>query len=298
MSAQPQILTTASAAQLHEQLAGAVQALTQHSEGEVLEIGTRIGHMVEIAEAHAEALEQLRGAMRLEQLDAISAGQQSRVTAALEHILACIREQLTLVTGLADIAAHVSETYTALRRGIQSARLLGVYVRVEGANLSSGQVAIKSLAFKLSALSERMENASNDVRLLLQVLQEALPALQKRLREGISHCEELRRQMAAHGRAISKATVALSSELEQRFSDCMNQVQLAISASHRALSALQFQDPMIQSMQRLDPLAAEARQASGDPEAGPFYYGAGFASDAAHALDTEPAPPAGEAILF
>lgn len=286
---------------LHQAIATALRDLSTYSEREVLEIGGRVGHMVELAEAHVETLNGLQDTLQLDRLGELSQEQHQRLTGVLDRIAVCMRAQMEQVEALSEIATHVLATHMSLRRGIQSARLLSVHVRVEGAVLASQGMEINGLAAKLLALGQRMEGASEDVVALIGVLSEALPALLRRLREGLVRSEELRRSMWRHSRSINKAAAQLSGGLSDRFAACLKQVERAVSASHRALSALQFQDPMIQALQRLDPLMAEARRDSGELDAEPFYFGAGFAHDAAHALyrdDEEDAPAAGEALLF
>jgi hypothetical protein len=272
---------------LHEALALRLQDLTQFSESEVLAVGDRVAHMVELAESHAASLASLQENLRLDELAQLSTSHKDRLLGLLERVNVCLVEQMEQVEALSEIASHVLATHLALRRGIQSARLLGVHVRVEGAVLDVDGLEVSDLADKLETLGKRMESASADVVTLLSVLQEALPALLRRLRDGLVHTEELRRAMVRHGRAISQASHSLSKTLTERFGRCLTQVEKAVKACHRALSALQFQDPVMQTLQRLDPLAAEARVAEGDSHATPYFYGAGFAADAACALDSE-----------
>lgn len=286
---------------LHEALALRLQDLTRFSESEVLAVGDRVAHMVELAEAHAESLASLQENLSLHELADLSASHKDRLLGLIEKVNACLSEQMGEVEALSEIATHVLATHLALRRGIQSARLLGVHVRVEGAVLDGDGLEVSDLANKLETLGKRMETASDDVVTLLSVLQEALPALLRRLRDGLIHTEELRRAMGRHGRAISQASHHLSQTLTERFGRCLMQVEKAVKACHGALSALQFQDPVMQALQRLDPLAAEARMAEGDTEARPFFYGAGFAADAACALDEEDnelAMASGQSLFF
>lgn len=286
---------------LHQALALRLQDLTQFSETEVLAVGDRVAHMVELAEAHASSLALLQDNLRLDDLAELSTSHKDRLLGLIEKVNACLGEQMEQVEALSEIASHVLATHLALRRGIQSARLLGVHVRVEGAVLDGDGLEVSDLANKLETLGKRMETASDDVVTLLSVLQEALPALLRRLRDGLVHTEDLRRSMGRHGRAVSQASHQLSLTLTERFGRCLAQVEKAVRACHGALSALQFQDPVMQALQRLDPLAAEARQAEGDAEASPFFYGAGFAADSACALDEdegELAMASGESLFF
>lgn len=286
---------------LHEALALRLQDLTRFSESEVLAVGDRVAHMVELADAHVASLASLQENLRLHELAELSTSHKDRLLGLIEKVNACLTEQMNQVEALSEIATHVLATHLALRRGIQSARLLGVHVRVEGAVLDVDGLEVSDLANKLETLGKRMEAASADVVTLLSVLQEALPALLRRLRDGLVHTEDLRRAMGRHGRAISRASHKLSLALTERFDLCLAQVEKAVTACHGALSALQFQDPVMQALQRLDPLAAEARIAEGDAGAKPFFYGAGFAADAACALDTdddEPAMAAGQSAFF
>lgn len=292
------------AALLHDSLAQTLVELTDHSQQEVLEIGNRIGHMVELAEGYAVTIDALNQNLQLDSLAALSSEQQERLGAILDRIQAGIQEQLRVISGLLDTATNITTTLTTLRRGIQSARLLSVYVRIEGATLNTGRVEVNSLAGKLAALCERMERASDGVSTLLGVLLESLPTLEQRLQNGLKSCDEQRHAVMLHATAITKGAGLLSGELEERFTTCRANVQQTINASHQALSSLQFQDPMIQSLQRLDPLAAEARCASGEPDATPVEFAAGFDSAAAfRSSGTEPAESAsdvdaGELILF
>ena len=75
-------------AALHASLAQTLVTLTEHSQREVLEIGNRIGHMVELAEGYAETIDRLNHSLQLESLAALSSAQQQRLTAILDRCLA------------------------------------------------------------------------------------------------------------------------------------------------------------------------------------------------------------------
>lgn len=286
---------------LHEELALSLQELTGFSEAEVLAVGDHVAHMVTLAESHAASLDLLQETLLLEELSEFSTDHRLRLVGLIDKVNLCLVEQMSQVEALSEITTHMLATHLALRRGIQSARLLSVHVRVEGAVLDGEGLEVSDLASKLETLGKRMESASEDVVGLLSVLQDALPDLLRHLRDGLVRTEELRRAMDRHGRSIRVASKSLSSNLTERFGRCMLQVEKAVKACHGALSALQFQDPVMQSLQRLDPLAAEARLAEGEADAQPYFYGAGFAAESACALDEvdeEMAVASGESLFF
>ena len=269
---------------IHRALALSLQDLTRFSEAEVLAVGDRVARMVEMAEAHAESLSGLQENLRLDELGELGTGHKGRLLGLIEKVNACLVEQMVQVETLSEIASDVLATHLTLRRGVQSARLLGVHVRVEGAVLDIDGLKVSDLAEKLRTLSERMEAASADVVGLLSVLQEALPMLLRHLRDGLVHTENLGRALGRHGRAISQASHNLSQTLTERFGRCLTQVEKAVESCRGALGALQFQDPVMQALQHLDPLAASARVAEGDADATAYFYAAGFGADAARAL--------------
>jgi len=296
-------------ADVHLRVVDILRDLTSRSEQGILVAGQSLSAVVGIGREVAEA--------SVQAVDALRVRQESDVPARLDSIDHALHDYIRAVTTSLDEEARVLaamraeldriEQAAAALEGIAgSSRMLAVCAEIETAQLSD-----RSARGRFDSTVSEMRKLS----VLVEELRQSLAARSADLRAEVRDLEAGSAALKAELEDVVQAVTAQIERIDgaghtllQRLADLDEQARATtdalVSASMDGLTALQFQDPMIQELQRLDALVGSLTdpEAASDDEV-PLSYSVNLGDRADLSLvedddDEDTALDAGDLLLF
>ena len=277
-----------------------VEDAARVSESGVLEVGKALGTLISESRSQTNDLMQvlphLEGSGEASGIrDAIE-----RQTSVVQAFVSALMDRAHRQNQLADQASKLTDAIASLARDVGGiaikARLLSLNARIECGRLGESGKAMTVVASEIRQVSSSVAKANADIAELASQLNELLPKVARSSAELHDTSNEFRGDFeaslgatqASYGELIGvvKGTVERSQARSERM----------LEEAQQALSALNFQDPMVQQLRELATMI-EQRAGGGGPS--DLRIGTELSSGAAFA---EPAPiamaRAGEVDLF
>ncbi len=290
----------------HEGLVRTLSDTTRLSEAAILVIGEQLDIIVQQAQAHAAQTSAL-----LSRVSGEGEGEQlvARIRSHREDMQRFEEEFTRLATEQAELADEALEHCLRLQlvnRSISEVAMAGtilvLQVRVEAAQLEGTAIDLSSIAESLSTLNDQIAQVSDRVDNLVHTLRRTLPAIieQTRLLKQVARKSTV--ELARQSRAVESGTQALKYRLTRSLETAGEELARILERSQQALSCFQFQDPMIQDLQRLDGIIAQTRTAcagalGSDQRFQPLSYATNL-GDLGEVGDEGASMDSGELLLF
>jgi hypothetical protein len=244
--------------ELHEEVIDRVDDAVAIGERGVLAAGDLLGAIVREALAQGEETSGL-----------LAHTNASKVTEALEQEAVNAEKHIAAMDGiLSNLSAQTSaaikttqaigQTVGGFREVLMSTRMVGISLRIEVARLPNhGDLAV--IPDQLRSLGEEIESLTGELESLIASLRAVLPALEASNTRVARARNLVRVQVADSVAALGNVTRAMchaAAAVISNRSDTTATIRLRCEA---ALSRLQFFDPMVQNLQRLDTLISDYR---------------------------------------
>lgn len=279
-----------------------IKEASEISEREALSVGQLLGKIMEVAQRQHASLEN-----SLDQFSDSSEGSIRQVAAAqseaianyLARLSSLINEQLELTKLAALQCEQISKAGSTIEQATIEARILSLNARITAAQNNSGGAAFAAIASEMQALSQTITQANALVGTLATELNKQLPLI---ARQAAAMGEENSRFsgiLHGHISRVEETTRKLEGTLRDTiYSGSAHYAQI-LRASQRAVSHLQYQDPMVQRLRRtcleLESIV-RPEGAEGNEENPPAQTAEAMAAEAVSAeSDME---PGGEVLLF
>jgi methyl-accepting chemotaxis protein len=230
-----------------------VLAVRKVSEQEVLAVGTAVQAIVSQSQ---KALANVSDSM-----DRIGDKNES-VRAQVLELRAHITEQDQTVERAMDRTTDIAKAGAAIKAMAAASRLLALNARVEAARLDSEhRVAFGVIADEMRELAKEVEAANRSVGQLAAELLKVLPQIRKQSQAMQTQFESLHQEM-------EQKNTGLNQTFGETLSGTDQAVQEIKRLAYDALSHLQFQDPMVQNLDRIDSVLLELEHLSNGGVAG------------------------------
>lgn len=203
-----------------------------------------------------------------------------------------VKEALTL-------SDDITQAGLAVDKLANQARLLALNAKIEAARLGSSGSAFSIITEEMNHLSIEIANTNRLIAGSTQAIRACLPMLAEQATMQMKRVEEFSKTMEEFKEGIEKSISTTNNTSDSHINQILNE-------AYETLSHLQFQDPMIQSVQRIDHLAKELHDemskvmgvaaASGIKDS-PYVEVLGT-KIAEPSNDSRDGPDAGEVVLF
>ncbi len=225
---------------------GQIQTAKEISEKEILCIGDCVNKIVNHAR---EYIDQSKNTM-----DHSFSEQSTAMEDYLNYSRQTIETQSNTVKNALSLSNQISEAGEAVDRLAGEAKLLALNATIEAARLggSSGK-AFGVISEEMNHLSNQIATTNGMIGDTIKAVQESLPSIMKQTTAQIEKLEtfmgvmdQLKKNM---GDDLSTSNDAGNTHLE-----------MIMSLAYAALSHLQYQDPMIQNLQKIDYLMKDLHE--------------------------------------
>ena len=244
---------------VRERIIARVRQVNKTTEDDVLGAGRHVQRVVEVAHRHIARLRDvLAGPVGNEDSDLARAirSQSDHVRQHTSSVGKAVTEHATQVSAVADQVRSITAAAREIERLNAAARVLSINARIE-ASRSSGSAVFSTIANEMQQLSKAIASANKTVCDLANAMEKSVPELVRqnqmlaRVVEGYS--VEARERIDVVDRRVAELRVAVGSTL----SESDTALAEIVTASHAALSKLQFQDVCAQGLLQIDGWVAE-----------------------------------------
>lgn len=171
------------------------------------------------------------------------------------------QRQAAVTSQAIELCGRISSAAARVNRLTGASKLLSLNTSIHANRLGGNGRALGVIAHEMQLTSERVreinEKIGGTADQLVQAIQKTV-AQSEHLREMASQLNE---EIAALSREISAGSDAVEARVREASQLSDQRLGALLQQSMAALSHLQFQDPMIQSLQQLDPLLADGQTA-------------------------------------
>lgn len=234
-----------------------VEEAANVSERGVLEVGKALGNLVQ--ESRTQTSDLLEVLPRLEgDVTGDHAGIRQaidRQTATVTCFVQDLMSRADRQNQLADHAARLTEGIAALARDVSGiaikARLLSLNARIECSRLGESGKAMTVVATEIRQVSASVAKANADIAELAAQLTDLLPNV-ARLSSELQESSHSFRESFAESQTTTQTTYAeLMGFVKSTVERSQQRAERMLNESRNALSALNFQDPMVQALREL-----------------------------------------------
>lgn len=221
---------------------------------------------------------------------------QSEIERLVEQVRTTVVDQHGMVRQALEHSEDIKKAGAAIEGAASASRLLALNARVEASRLSgTDKAAFDVIAEEVRDLSEEIAKANHRIDGLIDRLLGTLPRIAEEAESARGTVDLLHHEQGERHRR-------LQAEVESRAQEGKAAVETVLQEARSALSELQFQDPMIQSIEGIDRILVKIRNAlviaAGDGQAAEAAYDPHLSDDVEPTADGVVAVDAGELLLF
>lgn len=237
---------------MRAQVRARIEAANATTEREVLALGGAIRNIVQEARGYAvEVREQLDVAGGDSGIgEALRAQSQSiaGLSALIEGRLLALQQQAeaaeVLCRDILEIGMRVNEIGAATK-------VLSLNARLEAARSADG-ASFAVIAREMAALNGRVQTSNTEINTIAGRMLKVLPEIRRQSGELIRQADGYRAELDAHGDRVATGEAALRSALQQCVHLGEERIARIVAESRAAQNHLVFQDPVAQSLMRID----------------------------------------------
>lgn len=207
------------------------------SEKEIMAIGESVQHIVDHTRQFIDESTQA--------VERSFAGQSATLGNYLDHAQQTADIQRNAVQQALALSEDITKAGAAVDRLASQARLLALNAKIEAARLGSEGNAFGVITEQMNHLSLEIAKTNRLIAHATQAIKTCLPVITEQTSAQIRSLEDFSQTMQQ-----LKAGVELSLSTTTSAGD--SHITMILNLAYAALSHLQFQDPMIQSMQKID----------------------------------------------
>ena len=278
----PGVVAAEELAELRAKVRARIEVANKTTEDEVLALGESIHVIVSQARGYAaEVRTELAGLEGDTGISAALAGQSSCVERLSEHVGGGL-QALTSRAGAAEaLCRDILEIGGRIYEISIATKVLSVNARLEAARSTDGG-SFGVIAHEMSSLNQLVQASNDEINGIARKLLVVLPEIQRMATALRAEADRYRAQIELHGAEVADGEAALRAALVRCLALGEDRVARIVAESRAAASHLVFQDPVAQSLMRIDAdmHALEAR-ARGEVSAAPMQVELGQALDGA-----------------
>ena len=260
------------------------------SEKEILAVGDCVKDIVDHTRQYIEESKDI--------LEKNLSGQADSLENYLGYAKQTVDAQSSAVEQALTLSEDITKAGTSVDKLANQARLLALNAKIEAARLGSAGSAFGVITEQMNHLSGEIAKTNRLIADSTKAIQECLPTIMSQTRGQIDKLEEFSSTMRQLKEAVEQSISTTNSAGNTRLDSIL---ELAYSA----LSHLQYQDPMVQDLQKIDVLMKklndEVNGELGIPltaQDTPVHIKTLGATLKNSKDDSDPLPDAGEVLLF
>lgn len=230
-----------------------VREASEISEREALAVGKLVGTIMEVAQHQKGSLEtSLKHFSDASDASVrhVAAAQSEATATYLEQISTLIDEQSEIARQAATQCEQISKAGSTIEQATIEARILSLNARITAAQSNSDSAAFAAIASEMQTLSQTVAQANALVSQLATDLNRQLPLIAKQADAMRNENEHFSTVLHEHIGRVEDTTSNLEGTLRDTISSGSTHYSQILRASQRALSHLQYQDPMVQRLRR------------------------------------------------
>ncbi len=216
----------------HARIANRIRDIQSMSEREILACGDVLASIIDKARQLAEESDHA--------VAASMARSEKTTSRFVQGMREDLRSQETAVQRVLDLAGGIEDAIKAINDLTLSSKVLAINARIEAARLGAQGKGFAVIADSLSGLSGVIRAASDTVSSSIEAVRQGLPPVSARATSMRERTEVFINEVAAHVRSASMQT--------DGGQQGNGPLAVLMDLSNRAVSHLQFQDPMSQRM--------------------------------------------------
>lgn len=231
------------------------------SERAALNVGDSIQQIVSDARRHVE-----RSAALAQQFGADSeigrsiAQQNEEMRSFVERLSASLRRTRDDATAAQEQLGGILSAGDRIRAVARETKIVTVNAQIEAARLGTAGKPFVVIAEQLAELAEDIEAANRLVGQLARTMGEVIPRLANTTKDVVEDAERFRERFCAALERLEAAQSELHGSVRGAMVEGERCAEAILQGSARALSQLQFQDPMAQSLREVSRISGETRR--------------------------------------
>jgi methyl-accepting chemotaxis protein len=309
--------TTATLSQAVEVTLDRIERVNEMTEAEVLATAVAVGKIVEVAKQQTaqarRSLESLVG-NDSDGVTLLVKRQSSSTTQYLADVDALLARQAESAARARSLSHKIVDLGDQIAAVSFDARLLSLNASIESGRLGEAGVAFRVISAEMKRLTEAVDATNKLVAEVAKDLCQALPDVESTASALGVRAEKFAITSREQLQGVERETLRMCELVAATLKEGEAKLKVILEASNDALSHLQFQDPCAQSLRIVEPNLRSAVECVGrlmrdagvvDVLVPPLEEGFCVAtSNRARSagevaiLSGEPAPPAGDVLLF
>lgn len=222
------------------------------SEAGVLETGGAVNHIVSRAKEEIEASKRIADELgKGTGLASAVEKQSSAVHGFTRTVAEQIRQQSSVAQKALEHSAEVANAGARIAEIAQASKMLNLNAQIEAARLGKVGEPFAVIAGEMGNLSTRVQEANMIVSRLAEDMQQILPELARRANDMLRLNDTFEKEIEGHLKDALEAESTLRAVVTGSVSESEARVDDILKTSYKALSALQFQDPMQQALRQI-----------------------------------------------
>jgi hypothetical protein len=248
-------------AQAHQEVVDAVRMVAEETERPILTAGQTVSMVVEraqstLAEAKSLAGNDKGGHSQLSQL-LIAQGESTR--RYLQTFFGCLKEVAGVTTRATNLLGIIGSGASSFAQLVRTGDFLSLYAKMELARLPPEIAESSSFSHEFKALTLGIRELSERIGELANAMMSTLPEIDRLVRELAVESRRVGSQVENQGIHTKELADALDRSLNVISRLGEDRLPAIVERAQKALSSLQFYDPLVQDLQSLDGLMAELR---------------------------------------
>ncbi len=267
-----------------------VQSAKDTSETEILAVGDCVKDIVNHTRQYIEESKEL--------LEKNLTAQATSLDNYLGYAKQTVGAQNSTVQQALTLSEDISKAGTAVDKLANQARLLALNAKIESARLGSAGKAFSVITEEMNHLSGEIAKTNHLIADSIKAIKECLPTIMNQTRSQIEKLEAFSSTMRQLKDGVEKSISTTNSTGNTR-------LDTILELAYSALSHLQYQDPMVQDLQKIDVLMKklndEVNGELGIPltaQDTPVHIKTLGGTLKNSKDDSDPLPDAGEVLLF
>lgn len=175
-----------------------------------------------------------------------------------------LRKQEEKAQEAVEQSVRIIEAANTIKSMAYTAKILTLNAHIEAARLGQHGRAFQVIVKEMLKFSEVVEETNLKVSGLAEELQELLPEIAHQTRSIRHESEIFSNELETLNASVEHSSQALKDMVIQTVTEGDGRLKRVLDLSMEALSGLQFQDPMIQEIQRIDTFLHELHNEVGD----------------------------------
>ena len=296
-------------AEAHQEVVEAVCAVGEETEGPILTAGQTVSLVLERAQSTLTETKDLTGhdATGRSDLSRLLLAQGEATRSYIQAFAGCLQEVATVTTRATSLMGTIANAATNFAQLVRMGDFLSLYAKMELARLPPG-ISEKSLfSEEFKSLTRDIRDLSERIGKFAEAMIASLPEVDRLVHDLAAESRSVASQVATQTLRVGGLADALDQSLSVLSRLGEERLPAIVERAQKALSLLQFYDPLIQQMRSLDGLMAELRAAvNGDGatvETVRYERRLGDVTEAKEAVGgtstaEEPVVEAGEVMMF